>query len=70
MQKTSVSRSMSSSLPLLLREEEMNHSEEDDTSPIDETFEDEDFIDLFVDLGTMGLELDNDACKDLMEDEM
>ncbi|KAI5061445.1 hypothetical protein GOP47_0023950, partial [Adiantum capillus-veneris] len=48
-----------------------NHSEEeeeDDDDSIGEAVEDES-IDLFVDLATMGLDMDVSTCRDLLEDE-
>ena len=42
---------------------------EKDVNSLDDACE-EDSIDLFVDMFTMSIDLDDDACKDLMEDEM
>ena len=43
---------------------------EEDVDSLDDACDEEASIDLFVDMGTMGIDLDDDACKDLMEDEM
>ena len=56
--------------PLLRKEELPNEREDEIDSLIDEASEDGDAQGLFVDLGVLGLELDDDACRDLMEDEM
>lgn len=56
---------------LFLDEEELHNGEEDDIDSLDEASEDDGgALGLFVDLGAMGLELDDDACRDLIEDEM
>lgn len=55
---------------LFLDEEELDNGEEDKIDSLDEASEDGGALGLFVDLGAMGLELDDDACRDLMEDEM
>lgn len=47
-------------------EEEME--DEDDDSLDDDS--DEESINLFVDIGAMGIDLDNEACNDLLADEM
>lgn len=50
---------------------ELHSEEEDENDSLDEASEDDGGAQgLFVDLGAMGLELDDDACRDLMEDEM
>ena len=54
----------------LLHEEELPNEREDKIDSLDEASEDGDALGLFVDLGVLGLELDDDACRDLMEDEM
>ena len=54
----------------LLHEEELPNEREDKIDSLDEAFEDGDALGLFVDLGVLGLELDDDACKNIMEDEM
>ena len=54
----------------LLHEEELPNEGEEEIDSLDKVSEDGDALGLFVDLGAMGLELDDDACRDLTEDEM
>ena len=56
--------------PFLHEEEELPNEGEEEIDSLDDASEDGDALGLFVDLGEMGLELDDDACRDLMEDEM
>ena len=53
-----------------LHEKELPNEEEEKINSHDDVSEDGDALGLFVDLGEMGLELDDDACRDLMEDAM
>ena len=55
---------------LFLDEEELHNGGEDEIDSLDEASKDGGALGVFVDLGTMGLELDDDACRDLIEDEM
>ncbi|KAI5062400.1 hypothetical protein GOP47_0022939 [Adiantum capillus-veneris] len=54
--------------PITNHSEEEDEDEEDDDDSIGEAVEDES-IDLFFDLATMGLDMDVSTCRDLLEDE-
>ena len=50
-------------------DEHATREDDDDVQSLDINLEEESPL-LYVDLGVMGLELDNDACNDLINDEM
>ena len=54
--------------PITNHSEEEEEDGEDDDDSIGEVVEDES-LDLFVDLATMGLDMDVSTCRDLLEDE-